>query len=242
MTSARPACMKSLPSTLPTKPGILAQQVEHDLAQLVALALLLAVREQADGRLLDVRAGPGVLAAHAGELDEPLGRGVDGGAGVDQDLRVVTGHRDGHRDRGTGDALDAAHAQQRGGHRRAGVARADHRVGLAVAHRLRAHRTIDESFVSGRTAAAGSSSIAIDLAAVEDLDAGGHDAVREVRDDVLVAPDEQDPHVQSSRPPRARRRRSRPGRGRRPSRRPRSCGLIADVRRLLAPGQSTSMT
>ena len=64
------------------------------------------------------------------------GGAVDGGAAVDEDLRRVTRHRDRHRDRGPGDALDATHAQERGRHRGAGVARAHHRVGLAVAHEL----------------------------------------------------------------------------------------------------------
>ena len=57
-------------------------------------------------------ARPGVLAAHARELRQPLRRGVDGRAGVDEQLGVVTGHRDRHRDRGPSDAVDTADAQQ----------------------------------------------------------------------------------------------------------------------------------
>ena len=119
------------------KPGIRLEQRVHRLAQVVALARLLAVREQAEARLVDPLVDARVLAAH----DRELARATPAvqSTVAPPSTRICgarPGHRDRHRDRGPGGTLDATHAQQRRGHGRAGVARAGHRVGLAVAHEL----------------------------------------------------------------------------------------------------------
>ena len=120
------------------EPGSAVEHLVDLLAQLVALARLLADRQQPNGRLVDVPTNAHVLAAHARRLHEPLGRGINGCAGIDEELRVITRHGDGHRDRRPGHTFHPSHAQQRRRHRGAGVAGADHRVGSAVAHGLRA--------------------------------------------------------------------------------------------------------
>jgi hypothetical protein len=78
----------------------------------------------------------GVDAAHLGELHQPLGLHHRVGADVEEDRGRRAHHRDRRGDGGTADALDAAHPQQRRGHRGAGVAGRDHPRRRAVAHRL----------------------------------------------------------------------------------------------------------
>ena len=112
------------------------EQLEGLFAQRVALAGLLADRQQANTRLGDGEAVVGEDRAHLGELHEPLRLHVGVGAGVEEDRGRRAGHGDGGGDRRALDALDAAHPQQRRGHRGAGVAGGDHRRCLLVADGL----------------------------------------------------------------------------------------------------------
>ena len=97
----------------------------------VALALLLADRQQRDARLRDAQHALGEDRAHPRVLDEVLGGRVGVGADVEEDHRPVRGD---HLD-GEGRAIDAgqpAEAQDRGGHPGAGVTGGHDRVGLAA--------------------------------------------------------------------------------------------------------------
>src|SRR5262245_24894964 len=71
--------------------GQLLEEPERVLAQLVALAGLLAVGEQADGRRVDAEARAGVLASDAGELGQPLGCAIDRRPAVDEELVTPRG-------------------------------------------------------------------------------------------------------------------------------------------------------
>ena len=97
----------------------------------VALALLLADRQERDARLGDPQHALGEDRAHPRVLDEVLGRRIGVGADVEEDHRALRGdHLDGERR-----AIDAgqpAEAQDRGGHPGAGVTGGHDRVGLAV--------------------------------------------------------------------------------------------------------------
>ena len=153
---------------LPMKsmPGATCEQLERLLAQRVALAGLLADRQQADLRRGQPEAVAGVDRAHLGELDEPLGLHLGVGAGVEQHRRRRAGHRDRGGDGRAADALDAAHAQQR---RRPSWRRCCRPRSSPTALPSRtasAARTSVESFLR-RTAWAGSSSMAMtSLAAI----------------------------------------------------------------------------
>ncbi len=116
--------------------GRLRQQLERLLAQRVALAGLLADRQQPNRRTVDAEAMAGVHRAHLTELHQPLRLHLGVGTGVEQDVRAVPGNRDRCGDRRSVDPPDPAHAQQRRRHRCAGVAGRDHRRRLAVAHSL----------------------------------------------------------------------------------------------------------
>ena len=183
----------------------LLEQRERALAQLVALARLLAVREQTDRGLVDRQAGARVLPAHARELGEPFRGAVDGRPAVDEELGLrAAGTGIGHRDRGTGDPADPAHAQQRRRHRRAGVAGADHRLGAPFAHGLRRHApaTSPSCVAPPRP---GSSSMATTSPACSTLDARRAAAVGKQRRDRVLLPDEQHVDAELGRPRRARR-------------------------------------
>ena len=65
----------------------LREQVVGALAHLVALAHLLADRQQPDAGPVDAVVETGVLGAHPGELHQPLRGAVDGGAHVEQERR-----------------------------------------------------------------------------------------------------------------------------------------------------------
>ena len=97
----------------------------------VALALLLADRQQRDARPRDAQHPLGEDRAHPRVLGEVLGGRVGVGADVEQD------HRPGVRDHLDGegrpvDAGQAPEAQDRGGHAGPGVAGGHDRVGLAA--------------------------------------------------------------------------------------------------------------
>ena len=117
-------------------PDAFGEQLVRLFAQRVALARLLADRQQADTGLGDAEAVAGVHGTHECELHEPFGLHLGVGAGVEQDRRRRAGHRDRRGDRGTLHAGDATHAEQGRRHRGARVAGGDHRAGLAVAHGL----------------------------------------------------------------------------------------------------------
>ena len=131
--------MMSRPSTLPMKltPGAPSQQVVGLLDQRVALRRLLADRQQPDPWAGRCRSGAAANTA-------PICANCTSHSGWHSALapassRTVGGrarHGDRRGDGRAGHALDAAHAQQRAGHGGAGVAGADHRRRLAVAHRL----------------------------------------------------------------------------------------------------------
>ena len=194
MTSA-PRRIRSRPSTLPMNPFTSAKQLRRLLAQRVALARLLAVRQQRDRRLVDAEANARVLARELGPLDEPLGFGIDRRARVDEQLDAIftdDGHR--NRDRGAVHALDPSEPQQRGGHRGAGVAGADHGRGLAVAHRFRRTARATSPCAS-RTALAGSSCISMTSDAARTSTRSGCRAVREMRRDRVGLTDQQDVDV-----------------------------------------------
>ena len=129
---------RSRPSTLPTKPFTSAKQRRRRACAArrpcPALRRSTAARSSARRRRAARVAYARASSAHS---HEPLRVGVDGRAAVDEQLHAVLAeHRERDRDRGPVHALDPAEAQQRGGHRRAGVAGADHRRGAPVAHRL----------------------------------------------------------------------------------------------------------
>ena len=69
--------------------------------------------------------------AHRSELDEVLRVRVDVGADVEQHDRAGGGHHVGRQRRAV-DAVDPAEAEDGGGHRGAGRAGADDRIGVAV--------------------------------------------------------------------------------------------------------------
>ena len=104
------------------------------LAQLVTLSCFLTVRQQPHGRLGEAIAKLRVRASHARELHEPVGGRVDGRARVDEQLVVIAGHGDRDGDRRSRHTADPPQAQERRRHRRSGIARADHRGGVAVSH------------------------------------------------------------------------------------------------------------
>ena len=164
MTSTVP-CMRSRPSTLPTNPARSRAARTCCLRSSSPLPGLLAVREEPDRGLVDPEAGTRVLAAHAGELGEPLRGAVDGRPAVDEQL-VAGACRHGDRDRDGGPRRSrgsgpCAAAQppwsRRCSRRRPWRGRAPSRTAWAV-------RTSDESFLR-RAAAAGSSSMAMTSAA-----------------------------------------------------------------------------
>jgi hypothetical protein len=103
---------------------------------LVPLVDLLADVQQADPRVLHAEDVLGKDRAHGRELDEVVGLGVHVGADVEQHDRAGGGDHVG-RERRTVDPADAPKAEDRGGHRGAGRAGADHRIGVAVADQIR---------------------------------------------------------------------------------------------------------
>ena len=107
------------------------EQLGRALDPGVALALLLADRQERDARLGDAQHALGEDRAHPRVLDEVLGGRVGVRADVEQDHRPADGdHLDGERR--AVDAGQAAEAQDRGGHPGPGVAGGDDGVGLAA--------------------------------------------------------------------------------------------------------------
>ncbi len=179
--------MRSRPSTLPTNPGIAFEQRVRLLAQLVALAR--PPRRSRAGRP-SARRPRGATRAYSrpmpGELHEPLGRAVDGGAAVDEELRTAV--------RAPGSA-PRSRAGPRPGSARCAAApppssrRCCPRSTIASASPSRTAsraRTIDESFFV-RTDGRGSSSISITSRGGDDLDAARRPAGQQRRRDRVVA-------------------------------------------------------
>ena len=103
-----------------------------------------------------------------------------------------------HRDRGPVHAADAAEAEQRGGHRGAGVARADQRLRPGLrAPPGRRRRATSPSWCGRPTA--GSSSIAITSEAASTSTRVGRDAAGQVRGDGVGIADEQELDVELGR-------------------------------------------
>ena len=98
---------------------------------LAPLAGLLADREQADRRVLDLEHGGAEGGAEEGELDQVLGADLDVGADVEEEHRFA-GDRHLHRQGRALHALEPAQPEGRRRHRRPGRAAADHRVGGVV--------------------------------------------------------------------------------------------------------------
>ena len=107
------------------------EQLGRRLDPGVALALLLADRQQRDAGPGHAQHPLGEDRAHLGVLGEVLGRRVGVGADVEQDHGPRVGdHLD--REGRAVDAGQAAQAQDRGGHAGAGVTGGHDRVGLAA--------------------------------------------------------------------------------------------------------------
>ena len=100
-------------------------------AQRVALGVLGAVVDQADARLFQPRHALHIQAAHKGELQQVFRRALGIRARVHQhDLPATARHH--RRERRAADALDAPAVQGCAGKQRAGVARGNDRVTLAL--------------------------------------------------------------------------------------------------------------
>ncbi len=99
--------------------------------RLVSLQFLLADIEQADARTLQAKQGAGEHLTHHRELHQVFGRAFDVGAKIQHHATAVLGRTQ----RGDGRTIDAGQRAQdvlRHGHQGPGVARRNHRIGLAV--------------------------------------------------------------------------------------------------------------
>jgi hypothetical protein len=111
--------------------AIFVEHLRGLLDRLVALALLLADREQRDPRLLDAENSLGIQRAHVGELVQVVAARVHVRADVEEDEGARLGdHLD--RQRGPINARQSPELQDRGGHAGARVARGHERVGPAL--------------------------------------------------------------------------------------------------------------
>ena len=142
------------------------EQLRRLLAERVALARLLTVRQQRDRSALSTprRTRAYACASSAHSTSHSGSGSTVAPPSTSSWMRSSPNTGSGNAIAGRCTPLIRPNRKQRGSHRRAGVARADHRRGAAVADGLRAPRTIEESFLV-RTAAAGSSSIAMTSAA-----------------------------------------------------------------------------
>ena len=105
------------------------EQAVRFARQLVALAFLLADREQPHARRRQAEADAGVDAAHDGELQQVLGPALDAGAHVEQDGGMPA-CRDGDCERRPIDARQHPEGAVCRDNRRAGVTRAEERSRL----------------------------------------------------------------------------------------------------------------
>ena len=122
--------------------GVVAQEGEGVLGELVALGILGADGHEADDGLFMAQDQAAVDVAHHGELAEPLVVAVGVRAGVQQEggtIRVLGGHDSG--DGRAGDALDAPEDEEGAGGHGTGVAGGDGGIGLAFLDQ--AHADID---------------------------------------------------------------------------------------------------
>ncbi len=127
--------VRSRPSTLPMKlRSVWSISSVARCDARVALALLLADREQRDARVRDVHHALGEDGAHPRVLGQVLGRGVGVGADVEQQERHRAGQLD--RERRPVDAGQRAEDQLAGGEARPGVAGRHDGVGLPVLDEL----------------------------------------------------------------------------------------------------------
>ena len=206
--------MRSRPSTLPTKSDARARATSSSYASLRSVSPLPGsspIDSRPTDGLVDAEAVTGVDRAHLGELHQPLGLHSALAPASSRMVGRRPGNRDRRGDRRPADALDAAHAQQRRGHRGAGVAGGDHRRRLAVAHRLGgAH---ERGVLLAAHALGG--------VVVHRDDLGRRDQL-EVATTFEVLRGRRGRPGCRARPRRGHRRRSRRGPGRRPSRRRRS--------------------
>ena len=102
---------------------------------------------------------------------------------------MIAGHGDRDGDRRSRHTADPPQAQERRRHRRSGIARADHRGGVAVSHGVGAPH--DRRVLAGAHRPRGIVIHSNDFARVEQLHAGRCVAPREVLPDDLLAADEQ---------------------------------------------------
>ena len=128
----------ALDVALEPQPGRI-EQLGRALDPGVALALLLADRQQGDARVGDAEDALGEDRAHPRELGEVLGGRVRVGADVEQDHRAGRGHHL-DRERRTIDAGQPAEPQDGRRHAGAGVAGGHHGVGLATPDEIHGHQ------------------------------------------------------------------------------------------------------
>ena len=120
----------ALDVALEAQPGCV-EQLGRALDPGVALALLLADRQQCHARPGDAQDALGEDRAHLGVLDEVLRGRIRVGADVEQDHRAGRGDHL-HRQRGAVDAGQPPEAQDGRGHARPGMAGGHDRVGFAA--------------------------------------------------------------------------------------------------------------
>ena len=109
----------------------LLQQCESLMLKLAALGVLGTDVQQADARVLAAHKFLGIEAAHIRKLKQIFRRALDVRAAVDEHDAVLPARKN-RRHRRAADAADALDGQRRSGEERAGAARGDYCVALAV--------------------------------------------------------------------------------------------------------------